>query len=353
MHRWHWPTACSSPISIAWFIGQQYFFIGVLLALWALGTGIVWPLGKGLARLAADPQVGSRALRVAGVVAALPLLLFGLLFMLPAPHHTRAKAVLSLPEQAILRAGSTGFVQRVVASPGSTVAAGAPIVHTDAPELRAEHRVQLAKVEEALARRDAAWGVQPAAVGRLEEDLKRERAALARLEQEIDQLTLRAQAAGTLLIEQAGDLPGRRLDKGAAVGLPGGQRSARAQGHRAAAARRPGAQRHPAGRACAWRKTSTPNCPAAWCAKCPRRARTCPAPRWASPAAATWCSTRATPRAWRRWIRCSSSRSRSTIRRRCAGWAAAPTCSFEHPHEPLGWRLWRAARRQLLSHFHV
>ncbi len=27
--------------------------------------------------------------------------------------------------------------------------------------------------------------------------------------------------------------------------------------------------------------------------------------------------------------------------------------SFEHPHEPLGWRLWRAARRQLLSHFHV
>ena len=154
-------------ISIAWFIGQQYFFVGVLLALWALGTGIVWPLGKGLARLAADPQVGSRALRVAGVVAALPLLLFGLLFMLPAPHHTRAKAVLSLPEQAILRAGSTGFVQRVVATPGSTVAAGAPIVHTDAPELRAEHRVQLAKVEEALARRDAAWGVQPAAVGRL------------------------------------------------------------------------------------------------------------------------------------------------------------------------------------------
>jgi putative peptide zinc metalloprotease protein len=27
--------------------------------------------------------------------------------------------------------------------------------------------------------------------------------------------------------------------------------------------------------------------------------------------------------------------------------------SFEHPDEPLGWRLWRDARRQLLSHFHV
>ena len=27
--------------------------------------------------------------------------------------------------------------------------------------------------------------------------------------------------------------------------------------------------------------------------------------------------------------------------------------SFEHPHQPLGWRLWREARRQLLSHFQV
>ena len=37
--------------SIAWFIGQQYFFVGVLLAAWAIGSGVVWPLGKGLFKL--------------------------------------------------------------------------------------------------------------------------------------------------------------------------------------------------------------------------------------------------------------------------------------------------------------
>ena len=93
------------------------------------------------------------------MVASLPLLLFVLLFMLPAPHHTRAKAVVSLPDRAVLRAGSDGFVQRVVAAPGSAIRAGSLILQTDAPDLRAEHRVQLARVEEALARRDAAWGI--------------------------------------------------------------------------------------------------------------------------------------------------------------------------------------------------
>ena len=32
----------SVTFAIAWFIGQQYFFIGVLLALWSVGSALVW-----------------------------------------------------------------------------------------------------------------------------------------------------------------------------------------------------------------------------------------------------------------------------------------------------------------------
>lgn len=339
-------------VSIAWFIGQQYFFVGVLLALWALGSGILWPLGKGLVRLLTDPQVSSRSLRVWGLVGSVPLLLFVLLFMLPAPHHTRAKAVLSLPDHAILRAGSNGFVQRVTAEPGNAVDAGTLILQNDAPELRAEHRVQAAKVEEALARRDAAWGVQPAAVGRLEEDLKRENAALDRLSHEIDQLGLRAQVSGTLLVEQAGDLPGRYLAKGAAVGyLVGADRPIlkvivpQQHADLVRGATRQVTVRLPqsfdtvlAGRLVREVPKAGKDLPSAALGQSgggdltldPRDTKGLAAldslfefeVEIDDPAALRWLGSRA-------------------------------YVSFEHPAEPLGWRVWREARRQLLSHFHV
>jgi putative peptide zinc metalloprotease protein len=339
-------------LSIAWFIGQQYFFIGVLLALWSVVSGIVWPLGKGLAKLGTDPQISSRALRVFSVIASLPLLLFALLFVLPAPHHTHAHAVISLPDRAMLRAGSDGFVQRVAAVPGSAVDAGTLIVQTDAPELRAERQVQLAKIEEALARRDAAWGKQPAAVARLEEDLKRERAALARLASEIDQLDVRAQVGGMLLIEQAGDLPGRHVRKGEALGyLVGADRpllkviveQQHADAVRAATSR------------------VTVRLPQAFDTELPGRlVRELPQADKQLPGATLGQSgggdLTLDPRDTK-GLTALESRFEFEVEiddpaaLRYLGSRAF--VSFEHPDEPLGRRLWRDARRQLLSHFHV
>jgi putative peptide zinc metalloprotease protein len=339
-------------LSIAWFIGQQYFFVGVLLALWSVTSGVVWPLGKGLVKLTTDPQLSSRAMRVWTVVATVPVLLFVGLFVLPAPNHTRAKAVLSLPDRAVLRAGSEGFVERVVAQPGRAVDAGALIVQTDSPALRAEHRVQLARVEEAQAHRDAAWGIDPAAVGRLEEDLKRENASAERLASEIDQLALRAPAAGTLLIEQAGDLPGRHLGKGDPVGYLVG-------------ADKPivkviVAQQHADAVRSATRRVTV---------RLPQDFDTELAGRL----------VREVPKAGKELPSASFGQSGGgdlqMDPRDQKGMTAVESLfefeveiddpaalrylgsrayvSFEHPQEPLGWRLWREARRQLLSHFHV
>ena len=84
--------------------------------------------------------------------------------------------------------------------------------------LAARIDAQAAKAEEIRIQFDAAWGVSQARAQQLEQDLARETAALVRLREEADRLTLRSAVAGTLLIDKPGDLPGRYLRKGEVVG---------------------------------------------------------------------------------------------------------------------------------------
>jgi putative peptide zinc metalloprotease protein len=145
------------------------------------------------------------------------------LFVLPMPYHTNAEGVVWLPEQAVVRARAAGFIERVAGVPGSALAAGNTVLLCTDPTLAANLRAQAARVEEVRARYDAAWGVRPAQAGQLEEEMRREEASLERIREEEKLLTVRAQAAGTLLMEQPGDLPGRFLKKGDVVGYVVGE----------------------------------------------------------------------------------------------------------------------------------
>lgn len=205
-------------LGIALFVAQQFFFIGVALAAVSLVQGFAWPVLKAGHALMTAPRFAARGVRVRRVLAAGAVVAGLLLFVLPLPYHTHAEGVLWLPERAIVRAATAGFVQQVVAAPGQALAAGQPVVQTMEPALDARLQAQAAKVEETAAQVDAAWMVSQAHAQQLLKDLEREQAALARLQDEADQLTLRAGTAGILLMDKAADLPGRWLRKGEVVG---------------------------------------------------------------------------------------------------------------------------------------
>ena len=208
---------------ISIFIAQQYFFVGVLLAVWGLTASLGVPVYKGIAALVTGPQFAAHAVRVRTVFASLVVVLLLVLFIIPLPRHTEAEGVVWLPEQAILRAGASGFIDGVLAQAGQVVSPGQAIAHSHDPALASSIAVQQAKLDEARVRFDAAWGVRPAQAGQLQEDMRREQAGVDRLIDEATRLTLRAQAAGTLLIEQPDDLPGRFVKKGDVLGYVIGQ----------------------------------------------------------------------------------------------------------------------------------
>ena len=155
--------------SIALLMAQQFFFIGVLIALWSLSLSVVWPLLKGLRALLTAPRFAERMVRVRAVLLGTAAAVALLLFVLPLPYHTQGEGVLWLPERAILRAESAGFVRELLAEPGATLQPGQPVVQAVEPDLAARIEAQAAKADEVRVQFDAAWGVSQARAQQLEQ----------------------------------------------------------------------------------------------------------------------------------------------------------------------------------------
>ncbi len=199
---------------ISVFVAQQYFFLGVLLALWGLVASLGVPVYKGVKAVFTAPQYAARTQRVRAVLAGTGILLGLLLFAVPLPRHTEAEGVVWLPEQAILRAGANGFVDSVERAPRTQVQPGDLVLQSHDAELVSRIAVQEARLEETRARHDAAWGLNPARAGQLAEEIRQEQAALDRLLEESSQLSTRARAGGMLLMDRPQDMPGRFVKKG-------------------------------------------------------------------------------------------------------------------------------------------
>ena len=207
--------------SIAIFIASRYFFVGVLIAAWGIVASLIWPWVKGLKKLAGDPALEPQAHRVRRVLWVSGAVIALLLFVIPIPHHTVATGVVWPSDNAVLRSQGAGFFAKLLVRPGTVVLEGQPVAQLVDPALEARVGEQRGRLELAQAKYDAAFGIislAPARSALLAEELKREQAALATLEEEASKLIVRAEVAGILLLTRPDDLPGRFFKRGEVLG---------------------------------------------------------------------------------------------------------------------------------------
>ena len=121
--------------AIVLLVASKLFFVGVLLAIWAGATQIVMPLAKGIGFLLTSPQLQRRRVRAVLTSTLAVGLVVGLVFFLPVPLWTRTEGVVWLPEQSHVRAGTDGFVVRLLAPDGTTVRRDEPLIETADPLL--------------------------------------------------------------------------------------------------------------------------------------------------------------------------------------------------------------------------
>jgi putative peptide zinc metalloprotease protein len=206
-------------VAIALFIGTRFFFIGVILALWAVAMMVVTPLAKSLRALSAVPETQERRGRVYGTVAGVLGVLLLVLAAVPVPFRTQADGVVWLPEQAIVRAGAPGFFRAFDTAPGTVVEPGTPLTRSVDPALDAQVRLLQARVDELEASYAAEFVNDRARAEIVREQLEHERVQFERAIERARGLQVAAAVRGRFTVQQAADLPGRHLRQGEVIGF--------------------------------------------------------------------------------------------------------------------------------------
>ncbi len=201
-------------VAIAFFLLDRVFYVAVGLLLLTLSMWVVVPLMKGVRYLAHSPRLRRTRTRAVLVTSGVALAVVLLLAIIPMPHRTRAEGVVWVPEEALVRPDTEGFIERLAARPGVRVKAGDALVVLGNQELASREAVAEARVRELRARYDAERPNDTVRMQIVEEELRYSVEELARVRQRLAGLILRANTEGAFIIPQPESLPGRFVKKG-------------------------------------------------------------------------------------------------------------------------------------------
>lgn len=204
--------------AIVLFIAGKFFFIGVLLAAWAVFGMLVAPAFKGVKFLLSSPTLSEKRGRATALAAGAVVGLLLLIFAVPVPSRTRAEGIVWIPEESLVRAAADGFVDRVVAKPNTRVARGDLLVEFRDPLLSATANVLRPRLAELQSRYDLALTEDRVQAQVLKERIADVRSELERAEERVADLSVLSPGEGVFVLPRAVDLPDRYLRKGDLIG---------------------------------------------------------------------------------------------------------------------------------------
>jgi putative peptide zinc metalloprotease protein len=210
------PLALAFRCVLAW---QMVRWVGVQSSLLALGIAalLVAPLvALPLLRLAREARdaAGGRQLGVRLRLWGAGCAALCVVTLVPLPRSTTAPGIVWLPEDATLRAGTGGFVARVLVDDGEEVAAGAPVLALADPELEARATALVARLRALDARRELALREDKSALAEVIAERAAARAEWRKLESERAALLVRSPVAGRVVLQRPEDLPGSWIARG-------------------------------------------------------------------------------------------------------------------------------------------
>jgi putative peptide zinc metalloprotease protein len=200
-----WLGSISTPIGLA---------AGSLFAFMLIGRPLLGVLRKLRYELLAD-RLRKPVQRRAAVAAGVAILALGLV---PVPDSTIAPGLLWLPDHALIRAETDGFVERFTVADGAQLHAGQVVVQLSNRELAAEQERVAAHIAGLQAELFGAMQSEPARAEQARQELQHAEQEQATLAERVAGLQLRAPADGTLALPHQSDLLGTYVNRGELLG---------------------------------------------------------------------------------------------------------------------------------------
>jgi putative peptide zinc metalloprotease protein len=204
-------------VTIVLFVAQQYFFIGIILAIWALIGTLVWPNLKVLKQAWQDADIRSGGRSPALMLSIAAGIVVVLLGVIPLPLTTSVEGVVQMNEQRRVLAEENCFVEQLHKQPGEVVQQGDLLLSCDNRQLRTDLQVLQQQYAEASAQRQGVWN-NPVQLKIFDDELSRLNSELQESQARLESLRLYAQADGVWSLRNGADLPGSFIRRGDLIG---------------------------------------------------------------------------------------------------------------------------------------
>jgi len=195
-------------------VAEKFFFIGILLAAWSSLSLIFIPLWKGMVFILSSPVLQERRFQAIAVVLAILAVFSGMVSLVPLPLRTMAEGVMWPPEEALVRAGTSGFFSRILVKPNERVRSGEALIECRDPLLEANLRYFSHRLAEMEARHQVAVARDPVGVRIIEKEITFLQKSYQRAKEQMTELTILSPTDGTFILPDAADLQERFLKQG-------------------------------------------------------------------------------------------------------------------------------------------
>lgn len=205
-------------IAIIFFIAEEFFAAGVLLAVMACFSLLILPLKKIITFLVTDPRVQNNRLRALTVSASFSLWAIASLFFIPLPLYSISEGVVWLPERSMVRSSTDGFVEAVLVPSNTEVNKGDPLLRCNNPLLDTEIKIQKLRIRELEAEYTSKIYNDRLAAERAQQELSRLHAELDRNIEKYKGLTILSPVTGLFVFPNGDDVIGQFVKQGDQLG---------------------------------------------------------------------------------------------------------------------------------------
>lgn len=203
---------------IVLFLAEDYLFIGVGLAFWAITLQLILPLWRGLTFLLASEKLVEHRRRAMVATTGLLALIASALFFIPMPLTTFAQGVVWVPEQSQIYVATDGFVTDVLVPSGVQVEPGTELVRMRSPVLEKKIAVLKAESWAMNIQMTKALRDDPVQLKIITEEATAIAAELEQLHQQREALTVRSRQSGVFVVPDESRLNDRYLRRGELIG---------------------------------------------------------------------------------------------------------------------------------------
>ncbi|MEA3416871.1 MAG: hypothetical protein U9R02_12075 [Thermodesulfobacteriota bacterium] len=200
------------------FVADKFLLAGLIMAAICVISWGVAPLFRLIKYLASNPLLAKTRLRAVSVCCGAFFAVLFFLAVCPFPNRFRAPGVMEAVQYVRVVNDAPGYVDAVLASSGSNVHAGVPLISLSDRELELEIESTQAQLKETLALEQRAMSGQTADLAPIRKRMETIEAKLNNLMLQKASLIVKARVSGVWAAPQSKDMVGAWIPRGSLVG---------------------------------------------------------------------------------------------------------------------------------------